>query len=98
MSMFVPWIHAVCLQHVYWLCLLLVLYYLDTDGIVLFFQQETLLSLVYPAVSVPGSHVAAILTLLLADIPTRRKQLWDLYQVLQEHTEKYLYDITSALP
>ncbi|XP_013988509.2 TRAF3-interacting JNK-activating modulator isoform X2 [Salmo salar] len=41
--------------------------------------------------------VAAILTLLLADIATRRKQLWELYQVLQERTEKYLYDITSAL-
>lgn len=49
-------LHAVCLQHVYWLCLILVLYYLDTDGIFLFFQQETLLSLVYPAVSIPGSH------------------------------------------
>ncbi|CAB1353745.1 unnamed protein product [Coregonus sp. 'balchen'] len=41
--------------------------------------------------------VVAILTLLLADIPTTRNQLWDLYQVLQEHTEKYLYDITTAL-
>lgn len=41
--------------------------------------------------------VAPILTLLLADIATRRKQLWELYQVLQERTEKYLYDITSAL-
>ncbi|CDQ63825.1 unnamed protein product [Oncorhynchus mykiss] len=38
--------------------------------------------------------VVAILTLLLANIPTTRNQLWDLYQVLQEHTEKYLYDMT----
>ncbi|XP_029533207.2 TRAF3-interacting JNK-activating modulator-like isoform X2 [Oncorhynchus nerka] len=38
--------------------------------------------------------VVAILTLLLANIPTTRNQLWDLYEVLQEHTEKYLYDMT----
>ncbi|CAB1314997.1 unnamed protein product [Coregonus sp. 'balchen'] len=35
--------------------------------------------------------VVAILTLLLVNIPTTRNQLWVLYQVLQEHTEKYCY-------